>query len=154
VKSGSKIKNLLLVILMLAGTIAGAMALSLGGGFFYLEDFPYPVLNGAITHRYFSIEQSATYIDGFGFANFVDLYGKIDWVITPIVGLGTCWGFSYDDLLFVERGGIYLGGGLLLSHGHYSLQIVLKHYIPFFQEIVFSPSVQLIGRFKIGEWWE
>lgn len=149
-----KKRNLWLVLLALVVTVGYGIALSAGGGFFYLEEFPYPVINTAITHRYFSIEQSTAYIDGFGFANFVDLYGKIDWVITPIVGLGTCWGFSYDDLLFFERGGIYVGGGVLLNHGHYSLQLVLKHYIPFFQEIVFSPSIQLIGRFKIGEWWE
>ena len=149
-----KKRNLWLVLLALVVTVGYGIALSAGGGFFYLEEFPYPVINVAITHRYFSIEQSTAYIDGFGFANFVDLYGKIDWVITPIVGLGTCWGFSYDDLLFFERGGIYVGGCVLLNHGHYSLQLVLKHYIPFFQEIVFSPSIQLIGRFKIGEWWE
>jgi len=147
-------KNLWLLLFAFVVTIGCGMALWAGGGVFYLEEYPHPALNFAITDRFFSIEHSGTYIDHFGFANFLDLYGKIDWVITPIVGLGTCWGISYEDLLFFERGGFYVGGGVLLSYGRYSLQLVLKHYIPFFQEIVFSPSVQLIGRFKIGEWWE
>jgi hypothetical protein len=130
------------------------MNLNVGGGYLHYESAPWATLSLSLVDKYFLVEQSTAFISDFGFANFLDLYGKIDWVVSPVVGLGSCWGYSYDELLFFETGGIYIGIGALVDYERFSLELTIKQYIPFFKELQFSPLIQLIGRFKIGEWWE
>jgi hypothetical protein len=130
------------------------MSLNVGGGYLHYESAPWATLSLSLADKYFLAEQNTAFISDFGFANFLDLYGKIDWVVSPVVGLGSCWGYSYDELLFFETDGIYIGIGALVDYERFSLELTIKQYIPFFKELQFSPLIQLIGRFKIGEWWE
>lgn len=145
---------IIIVALIMVTNLYFSVSLHIGGGFLYSEGDQWPGLDVSLSGKYWFFEQSMVVMKDFGIGNFFDIYGKIDWVISPMIGIGGCWGYFLDEKLFFEKGGFFVVGGALMEYDRYSLQVVFKQYVPFFEKIQFSPLIQIIGRFKIGEWWE
>lgn len=141
-----------ILILLFIGFTALSVNFSMGFGLGNLEDRFTVCADISLYTQYFGIQNDMIIFSDFGFSNFFDVFLKFDYPLTPIIGVGTVFGSSFNGGGFFEKDGIFVNTGLAYFSDNYEVILNMKQYFNFEGKIGSYPLIQILCRFKIGEW--
>jgi len=131
---------------------AFSVNLSVGMGMDNLESRFAACADVSLYGEYIGIDNNMTIFHDLGFSNFTDIFLKLNYPITPVIGIGTAFGVAFSDGFFFEDKGMFFNLGLAYYSDDYEVKLNMKQYLNFEGKLGNFPLIQILCRFKIGEW--
>ncbi|HPE68452.1 MAG TPA: hypothetical protein P5560_03195 [Thermotogota bacterium] len=145
------IRLFLLGFALFAGISLFSADFAAGFGVFQHEETLVPGWVQSFRTKYFGVDHSAFFLTTPGWVGFLDAYGKLDFPISPFLGLGMAWGLETGTGFFLETHGLFLVGGVMYQQGGYQLSFRVKEW--YSSETGFSswPVLQFSCEFNFNQ---